>query len=183
MADTKISDMTAATVVQNAAIIPIVQAGANLKATRALLLTAGTGEDLILKPAATKGVYINGTVSTVFLGIQEDDEVIGIGDVATLGVNVGGLVFAGIEVANDGTVFTWFPDSGCQGWFGNASIDRGLYVDPDGLLVGLYNPEGCYVEWIDSTPANWASAPPPDMQEALQRLALAVAGLLGTAIP
>ena len=48
MADEKISEMTAATVVNDADMIPIVQSGANKRATRPMLLTAESGEDIAL---------------------------------------------------------------------------------------------------------------------------------------
>lgn len=65
MADLKISDMTAASEVANADVVPVVQAGANVKASRALLLTAASGEAIALSGAggtiqidATGGIQV-----------------------------------------------------------------------------------------------------------------------------
>lgn len=59
MADTKISAMTSATTVANADVVPIVQGGANKKATKAKLLTADSGEAITLAGNASAVVTIN----------------------------------------------------------------------------------------------------------------------------
>ncbi len=57
MADTKISNMTAATSVADADLVPIVQGGANKKATAGLLRNLPTGT-----PASSSAAGVTGTI-------------------------------------------------------------------------------------------------------------------------
>lgn len=122
MADEKISAMTSATSVANADVAPIVQGGANFKATRALFLTAGAGEDIILRSASGQGA-----------ALLSDD------GLYTVSVVDGSLAFVGgpkvvIENNGSGTIFQLFTDGtgtliSCQTGFSINFVQVGAVLD------------------------------------------------------
>lgn len=75
MADQKISDMTAATEVANADLIPIVQGGNNFKASKAVLLKGAAGEITVIEPGAGGKIRVTSADGTSFLEIDGSNNV------------------------------------------------------------------------------------------------------------
>lgn len=75
MADTKISDMAAATAVADADLIPIVQGGVNLSATRALLLSGDGAENVALVAGSGSNAAVRNTDFSNVLVIPESGQV------------------------------------------------------------------------------------------------------------
>jgi len=168
MPDKKISQMTAAVEVANADILPIVKGMSppNYYASKALLLQNAAGEDIYLGAGGSFNSFwvdpngngaFNTTPGTTFqLGNSAGDEFIW--DDAV------GLTIAVITQISFST------------------LDGQLFQMATGNPMLVQSPFGVVVTYVAGNPLNW-SGDPLDMNTAIDRLAAAVAGLLGVPIP
>jgi len=180
MADEKISALSAATDCANADLFVIVQGGGNKKLTKALLLTNGPSESLILKAETGSGIFLNTDSGDAQFSVSDNGDVgwhvegnfLG---VLTDGVNVdqfSGIAGAGYE----------FDVSAVSTFIVNTTGTGQLMVDGVGNNFSLQNFASIFIEYKPATSGDWSGDPAWD-KDAIDRLAAAVAGLLGTPIP
>jgi len=171
MADTKISAMAAATEVLNADVVPIVNGGANFKATRQLLLTAGTGEDIELVPSA------GGVAKIENAGAQGRVEVDASGNpniISSLTVTVGRADLSTYLRLDSTDVWSWLLGGAILG----LSIDNGgtleLSMDLTNDTAKFLAASGIDITYIPGDTNDWTGADPTTVYEALDRIAAAV---------
>lgn len=179
MADQKISDMTAATSVGNADLVPIVQSGLNKKATREQLLTSDPMGGIVL--VALGGGTFGGTTIGGETAFQGDAS----GFILTapyFSYNWGPGYNSNYTGTSDGGWYLSFEtDTTCQVFDNSARVLLSL----DSLLekITITANLGVFVTYIASVPSDWATSPPADMNTAINRLASAVRILRGSPIP
>lgn len=150
MADTKISAMTAAAVVQDADLVPIVSAGANFAATRALMLTGGGGEDIVVQASTTQSSKLLSEDGTATVEVTQLNEV---------------------NIASAAKI-TLTADAGG----GNLSI---ITMDPVTPSYRWDAAGPIFVQFQTATALLWNGAPPVDLATAIDRCALLLKTLNG----
>lgn len=169
MASTAISDMTGATQVANADLLPIVSGGVNQQATKQLFLTGAAGESIVLLGCAGGTISV-GTGGSV--GMQANT-----GGVAAMGGGGGGVI-----TCNALGSITIFEQTGQGITIGGGSY--GISIGPSGLTLGIPAMGNVTINWTAATPGNWGgTGPSSDLVSSVERIAVAVAGLLGGPIP
>jgi len=179
MADEKISDMLPVGHCEDADILPMVQGGLNVKVAKSVFLTGGTGEAMVITENSSHTARFVSSTGNASVGVQLNQAFVTAPQCSMTG-GVAAESFVLIDSSGNATVRF---KNGQAGKFSNEDEDAGLFIDNAGGTVEIKNGSGVIVWFVDSTPANWASSPPPDMQAALIRISAAVAGLLGTPIP
>ena len=170
MADEKISAMAAATEVANADIMPIVQGGVNLSATRELLLTAA--------PASYIHLVGNDGTSALTIDSGNTGSLVCAGDVSMSSTPAGALIYAdtagsiGIVCADAGEVF-----------IRNISNTMSLIFDPSSGSWTMTASSTIYIQYTAGSPGNWPSGLPGDVWAALDKIAAAVFFLSGGVYP
>ncbi len=170
MADTKISAMTVATAVINADLIPIVSAGANFSATKQLLLSGTPTEEIALQPGVGGNACfgIPGSLTNIIL-----DDALGQMDMITdNALNI-----------TAGTTLTLIGTTGGVVCVANYTPAAGPFIGVPGTVQGNLDTIWAALVYSAAGPLNWNMSPPITYFAAIDRLAAAVAGLLGTAIP
>lgn len=153
----KISAMTPATEMFLADVLPIVQAGANLKATKQQILDAATAE-------ATR---MNSSASTFFELQTDGSFYFKESGTMRFAYDVPGGAFAVNAVS----------------FFQLTSAGTSQIATAAGILTLQSNPGfNVVIVYVPAAPGNWV-IPPVDLVAAVDRLAAAVAGLLGGPIP
>jgi hypothetical protein len=168
MANEKISAMTAATTVHNADLLPIVQSGANKKATRDLLLAAPAGENLLMQ---SNTAYIE-IFDSGFIFIQV---------AATKNFRVQDNAHVYIEVDSSGQVTI---KNGPAGGLLRIS-NNGANVDLDVSGNIVLTPQSGQTLQASYKPANagdWSGSP-SDLAIAIDRIARVVSNSGATPIP
>jgi hypothetical protein len=166
----KISAMTPATDCNNADVIPAVQAGANVKMTRDAFLTAVGVEFLTLTGA--------GGDSSIVLGVG--------GQLALAFGSAGGFGLSDETqtyiIAVNPVPFIIQADRLIQ--INNTTSGASIAIDAGGGDISIITGGGqsVVISYTSLVPAAWAGAP-ADLANAVDRLASAVSGLLGTGIP
>jgi len=180
MADEKISALAAATDCANADLFVIVQGGGNKKLTKALLLTSGPSESLILKADAGSGVFLN---------TDSGDAQLSVSDNGDIGWHVEGNFLGVLTDGTDVDTFSGIAGGGYQFEVSAVStfiiITQGagqVMVDGVGNNFQVASFAAINIEYLPATSGDWSGDPAWD-REAIDRLAAAVAGLLGTPIP
>jgi len=183
MADTKISAMLACMDVKNADILPIVQAGANFKATRTQLLTAGIGEAIF--------VTANGMAAAVLCSPTNQNEV-------QVSDAFGVLIHGDLGVVMRDALTTWnititaagmitiSSSGGANTMFVSGGPLASMTMNDATQIVTFVCVNGMICPFVIQAPGaigNWAIGVPADYNLAINRLAAAVAGLLGGPIP
>jgi len=180
MADEMISAMTPATEVGNGDLFAIVQGGNNLAATRDLLLTGGTAQDIDIKASAGQDASLqNFGASCEYLADNS-----GSGQIT---------VSNGFIIALSGTVNAFTLDS-----IGNVAIEcdtnrQCTMGDPAACLLTMNGFAGnCTITGtsahaisnFDNGAGDWATSPPADYQIAIYRMSALLRTLNGgTPIP
>lgn len=178
MADMKISAMTGASEVGNADDIPIVAGGANFKATRDQLLSAATGEHIFVTGVAgfTAGLQDSTTNNQInvsgSVGIMScDTSIVTGGPTRTTGIECDALDNINITLKDLATLF--ISDVGGNNFIimdtNTGTLNIQMNTGMDGSITNL-------------VAGNWAGTP-GQLSDSFNRLAAAVAGLLGTPIP
>jgi len=176
MADEKISAMVAATVVMAADDIPIVQALANKKSTRSLLLTGGTSESIYL--TASVGFYAGlqdvKTATFFFVGTGLIN-----------GFSSGGWLMQGgptpfpgqiVILASGGVEVT--PKPGFMFEVRDFSAPNTLQWTPFSGVFNLNSTVQPVITYITTTPGSWLGAP-TSIAVAIDRIAAKLAAMGG----
>jgi len=171
MADTKISDMAPALSVLDADLIPIVQAGVNLKATRQNLLTAAPGEQIRLvsqgiNPArlqsADLGTYVEvrngGPIDALSAAAARIRAVCGNTD---FDMQASGVV---LLLIGPGKTIT----------LGDALGSALVLIDRNLNKVSILSTNQPLITYVPGNPANWILPAPTDLATAIDRIAAAV---------
>lgn len=173
MPDTKISAMPSAASVLNADLVPIVQAGINDKATKALLLTGGAGEDIIIVASSLKKAAMQNNAGSCFVWCNDNGSVLTTGNQgAQLADSFAGARF-NITAANNMEMIC--PTVGKTYTIG-CSIRNKMVLD-DTTLPGAFTltcAGPVFIPYTPGAPLNWALPVPPDIWTALDRIAAAI---------
>lgn len=180
MPNLKITEMNPCAEVFNADVAPIVQAGANFKATRAQLLTGGTGEDIVLTASNAQQVILQGQDVRDFVKIGAFDDITIQGALSVLIQNQGGHGTLG--VFNDVEIGGQVPDHGFLN-FANESATVSLILTDNPNECEFLGKGVVHITYDDGNSTEWDVAPPTEIVEAIVRLRKAVFGLLGAPIP
>jgi len=180
MADTKISAMTAATVVASGGEFPLVAGGANLRATRQLMLTAGAGEVIELLSATGQPAKLRAVSGNARVDVKDNGD-IDIRGTGTIGMFDNGITY-GIMVQAGGFVVVQSSGAGGSAFVGKIG-GPSMLIDNFTAKVTFVATAGMVCPYIDGTAAAWLTAPPADYNTAIDRIANAVAGLLVGQIP
>jgi len=181
MADEKISAMTAASQMANADVMPIVQGGANLKATKLQLLTGASGEDLTLTAHASQSIVLQGPAS---------DPVFALPPSAPAHLHTNNGFFFGNAAESAGLYYDGSSDMGFVTpngpWTisitGGTSISFVCDTNAGTIYAGASHGFNCDLSGLTS--GNWATSPPPDLVTFINRIATKVKALNGgTPIP
>jgi len=180
MADEKISALAAATECANADLFVIVQGGGNKKLTKTLLLTGAGGEGLVLKALTGDAIVLNTDSGDAQFSVSDN------GDVGWhCEGNFNGVLTDGTDV----DTFTGIAGGGYQfsvsavsTWIIVTTGTGQVMVDGVGNNFQVTNFTAINIEYLPATSGDWSGDPAWD-REAIDRLAAAVAGLLGTPIP
>lgn len=160
----KISALPPATVCNLADLITAVQAGVNVSMVREIFLQANTGE----------AVYMN-NLQGVFFSCE---------DAAGIQADIVGQEFLlNDSVNNDSFSMTggiWGLTCGISLTLAVAGGSSNVTVDSSGVTIGGPTVS---ISFNAGSPTDWAGSAPIDIRDAIDRLATAVAGLLGHAIP
>jgi len=179
MADEKISAMTSATFVDNSDVLPIVQGGANFKATKELILTAHAGEPLTLKGSASHYVVM---VSDALDALCQ----VGDGNVQILAPAVlvqGGPFGQGsLAIGTGGDVTLTIPDGQIM-LFTDQGGNNFINIDSTAGTVNIAPNNGFDGNIGNISGTSWSGGAPAHLSDCVNRLAVALAGLLGTTIP
>jgi len=169
MADEKISAMPPAGDMLLADIMPIVSAGVNDHITRANFLKAHAGEQVAWVSGAQGVVGFTSTGIAALIGA------------AGAGCEIVSVLGSGIIIDPAGVIGISCPGAAhitLVGPTGGASVT----ISPSGLILnggaGTIN-----MQYAVGTPGDWAGGGATDVWAALDRIASAVAGLLGGPIP
>lgn len=166
----KISDLPHAVMVQNADLVPIVQGGVNMSCSRAQIFIAKPGEDLTL----------SGTGAN-FFSIMD---VGGISSVFGLGTEYGIRDSSGNDYVNVDSLGNFSLGSSAPASIVIGGLHSKIEMNATGrMFLTSVSGESITVEFDSLTPSSWAGAPPPDLAAAVERVSLALAGLLGHPIP
>lgn len=180
MADTKISAMTPAAEVKNADVYPIVSGGANFNATKAQMLIGAAGEQIVIQGAGGQNITI---VSALGVGnIVVDD---------AAGVLISSSISASLQ-SGAGANFTF---CGCTfGVSAGMSCGNGVKVKIEIVGAGFIQLNGptnaltiggfgaASYQYFMGNPFNWM-VPALTLENAIDRLAVQVAALIGGPIP
>ena len=188
MADEKISAMPAATSVGNADLLPIVQGGVNKRATKILFLTQSTGEPIGLVGPGVAIIRIDSAG-----GLQLTAEA---GQPVQILVGTSGLYLSpsgdSVLQASLAHRLVLSSYSGLASVVATGTEDLILSCLGGGTLEFNHNAaivmnpnvgSVINIAYQDGTVGAWAVGPPSTIREAVDRLATAVAGLLGVPIP
>lgn len=156
MPDEKISQMSAASEVFDADSVPIIQSGSNKKATRALLLTGSNNAPIYL--VASSGQFVGLKAGNYSIYVRDDGFIALEGQGTSLQIDGSG------NVTLRGASLTLTTTTGL------ISLGQGI----GGSVNVGYTPSDLSI---------WLTTSPPDLATAVNRLAAAVAGLLGGGIP
>jgi len=184
MADTKISAFPAATNVVNADELPIVQTLVNAKVTRSLLLTGGTGEDIQVVSSLNQRVVLRTDTGQELISV---DDVFGCLIIGTFGISlmdVGASALIQLTGAGALNLNSTPGQAVTVGSYGAANASMTM-PGGAGPIVFTAN-QGMTCPFVIQAPGavgNWAVGVPADYNLAINRLAAAVAGLLGGPIP
>jgi len=171
MADTKISDMAAATEVLNAEVVPIVQGGVNKKCAASVFFVSAAGEDRWLIPSTGQHVGMKNaaadgkvqvddagnldvfTTENLTLGREDLSSYIRLTDADAWEWPCGGAI-VGLTIGNLGSLSIFF----------DFTTDR-LILEAIGGVTLPYTP---------AVTGDWTGADPVDVAEALDRIAAAL---------
>lgn len=156
MANEKISQMTAAAAVTDADLVPIVQAGSNMAATRAQLLTGSNNAVIYL--VAASGQFVGIKAGAYLIQVRDDGS-----------INLEGQG-ASLQIDGSGNVLL-------RGQALTLNAQTGL------MSLGQNIGGSVQVQYTPASLSDWATTSPPDLATAIDRIAAAVVGLLGSPIP
>lgn len=164
----KISALPSATEMANAEVLTIVQAAVNKKITKQAFLTAATGEPIAL----------GGVVATIEIDASDNIQItVGFGQTLHIS-DLAGTNFVIIDAFGNVLVSAAPGTAVTTGFPGVSQV----VVSETGLSVEAPTGSSADVTYHVGAAGNWAGSP-TNMATALDRIAAAVAGLLGTAIP
>lgn len=173
MPDTKISALTAAAAVNNADVTVIVQAGVDLKATKALMLTGGAGEDVILKASTLKAAKVENSATApvgAYLQINENGTILLNSNSQDVQI-VGGSSIFHIAASQDMDMSNVNP--GKKYTIGCPTRTR-VVCDDNTQTFTIVCAGACLYPYIPGAPANWLLPAPTDVWAALDRIAAAI---------
>jgi len=156
MPNLKISAMPDAPDMGELDLLTVVVGGVNYKITRNAFLTAKTGEAVILA-GGTGMIAIFDDGSVEISGPPGAEFLLGFGS---------------------GSALRFKDDE-----IGIEFINRFSFALNDGRSFDLEVGQPMFLSWDPVSPGNWAPAVPDNVGDALERIATAVAGLLGGPIP
>jgi len=174
MADTKISAMSVAGIVEDADILPIVGGGVNAACTRPIFLTSGlaTNIGLTTSPGMTSFVTVDSGDSIIECKDNGEIEIhFAAGLDMTHAVNGGGML---VDAAGGVTIV---PGGGNPVVIGGAS-DATLTLDEAAGTAFLNCSNGFQYTLQNQSATHWAGVP-SDNEDAWQRIAAAVYALRG----
>jgi len=181
MADTKISDMTAASEVLNGDLVPIVNSLANFAATREQMLVGGTSEDIRLTASPGQSAYVENDVASC------QDQWDSSGNRA--------IIFGGtFDVSLSSAASMVFNIDTIGNIIINCATNRQVQIgDPASCLLtmngfggncGITGTSAHSISFFNPGSGDWATSDPADYQIAFNRLAALVRTLNGgTPIP
>lgn len=175
MADIKISAMTSAILVTNEDAIPIVQAGANMQATRALLLTAASGEDINLVGAGSNGVGIVAADPTFSLLLDASGNVAGSVNSILITVPTSHCF---IDIGSGCEAKWQFADASV---FEINSVSSGVDFKMDATtgIISIHATNGVDITYVPGTPSSWNGTPPTTLAIGVDRCAALLKTLHG----
>jgi len=183
MSDTKISAMTPAASMLNADILPIVSAGANFSVSKTLLLTAAAGEAIFVSSAAAGSAVLTTATGQAQTQVNDAFGVLVQADAGYV-LQQAGLA-TNLAVSNLGAV-NWQSAGGAATMTVQAGPGSSMVMNDAAGTVVFVCAAGMICPFVIQAPGaigNWAVGVPADYNLAINRLAAAVAGLLGGAIP
>lgn len=166
----KISALPAAADIANADVVAGLRSGVNVKIDRPTYLTAKAGEAIALNSIVGKvEIDAAGRVTLLF----------------TLGqlfqIKDSALVTY-IEVGPTGTLNFQVPNG--QSIDLTGSLGGQILIDPSGVVtINCAGGVSAEIDYFPATPGDWVGGNPVEMHIAIDRIAAAVAGLLGGPIP
>jgi len=182
MADLKITEMTVATEMNNADILPIVAAAANFSISKTLFLTGAPGEDIVIQGATGQHAALQGTdIQTI---VHCTDDAVGISAEATVVISVATPASNNSINVDDSAIYLL------------AGTDATIYLASQGLSAGstIMNFAADVMSitgWgtvnyqlTGLTAADWATSVPATLTIAMNRMSAKVKALNGgVAIP
>jgi len=169
MPNVKISALPAATDIASTQVLPMVIGGVTSKVTKEDLFKVATGDDLYLDDGGDGHIGLSGTGFANIFGLQ------GVHVQSTTMPSTDGLVMDNVGHVSLSSV------AGQSLWLNVTSGAPVTIGDGSGYVT--IQGVGVSVAYNASAPANWATSSPTTVHDALDRIAAAVAGLLGTPIP
>jgi hypothetical protein len=179
MADTKISAMTSAATVLNADQIPIVTGGVNKRASKSAILSAAPGEPITIQGVAGQDSSLRnaGGTAVIYVTSAAVANVLGAN-----GFFIGWPGFAvGIGLDGLGAIHI-VPQFGAQVVIAYPAVSVGGTFDTSTGQIVFVASNGMTCPYLDGTGGAWAFAP-AHYNLAINRLAIALAGLLGGPVP
>jgi len=180
MADTKFSDFAAGTEVANADQLVGLQGGANVRVTKTMILTGATGENIAFKSAG--GFAVSLLTDSALASFELDDS-----GTATLNAD-GGFIAQNVagnwRLQGDsvGNVVLQCAAGKVISIREEGSTSE-IQLDGSSDMILLLAAGGVSASYVSAVPGDWDGGSPPTFENALDRLATAVAGLLGTPVP
>lgn len=184
MPDTKISAFPAAANVVNADELPIVQALVNAKCTRQQLLEAGIGENITVKAQGLNSVSLESGMAGEKVVLDDTFGYVGNSVIGWITVITGTNGY--IQLSSTGAVLISSHGGGANLVLSNAGTGQSIALTGAGAQIVFVSPAGVFIPFLIQAPGaigNWAVGVPVDYNLAINRLAAAVAGLLGGPIP
>jgi hypothetical protein len=166
----KISALTPASEVSIVDNFVIVQSAANFKCTKSQILSAHSGEPMTLIGPITSELELDLAGGITLLETSG----------ATITIWDGTTVFFGVD--SSGTINIDVPSGSQIVLTSNGTV---LEMDPSGNFSIVVGGTGSASYFYRTTlgPGTWQTASPVTIEDAIERIAVAVAGLLGGPIP